>query len=331
MYMKLFAGVLNILVISTLNLTFLAVFFASPLYAANAPAAAKATTSAPVTVVTPAPATPSTAQTPTNTAAPAPSASASQAAPAGAGTVIALAIWVKGTVTAAQPDQSPRTLGRRSAVYEHDVIATAKDSTGEIAFTDGSVVSFNPESQFKIDQYNYKKGGGEADKSVMNLVKGGFRTITGAIPKENPQGYKINTPVATIGVRGTQYATVLSPVKGLLLQIEKGTIKVANGAGSIDLSDCAKGDPNCQRYGVVQSFDITPATTSKMPAELANMAPVTTIPSGFGMPGAGPGGVGPAKGTEAPGSNSNGPAKAVGNFCVGLLEEFYHNLQKFFG
>jgi hypothetical protein len=293
--------------------------FAATPTAATTPAAASVTPPA-----QPAATAPATATTPAATTS-APAAATTGKAPAAASSLpaIAQAIWVKGSVSATQPGGQPRILARRSVVYEHDVVSTDKTSSGEIGFTDGSLMSLNPDSAIKIDEYAYKQGGGKNDnKSVMALVKGGFRTITGAIPKENPDGYKINTPVATIGVRGTEYATVLSPTKGLLLKIEKGTIKVANSGGTIDISKCdSDTDPSCQNYGIVKSFDLPPEVTDKMPAELANVAPVVTLPSGFGQPGQGP--------ESAPGNKSNGPTKSVGSFCVGLLEDFMSEMHKF--
>ena len=298
-------------------------FGSTPGFAAT-PATTPTAKTAPATVATPAATTPA-ATTPaatTPTATPAPTAASSLPA-------IAQAIWVKGVVNATQPGGAPRVLTRRSVVYEHDVITTDKTSTGEIGFTDGGLVSLNPESEFKIDEYEYKKGGGKDNKTVMNLVKGGFRTITGAIPKENPDGYKMNTPVATIGVRGTQYVTVLSPTKGLLLQIEKGSIKVANSGGTIDISTCDDGSGNCNEFGVVKSFDIAPETTNKMPAELANVAPVVNLPSGFGAPGAPAGSPGGGGSSTPGGGGGSGPSKSVGSFCVGLLQDFMTEMHKY--
>jgi hypothetical protein len=281
-----------------------------------------ADTTKPAVATTPAQTPAAAAPAPTAAAPATPAASSktpASTAPAAASSLpaIAQAIWIKGTVTAAQPGGEPRTLTRRSVVYEHDVVSTDKTSSGEIGFTDGSLMSLNPDSAIKIDQYQYTKGGGKDDKAVMNLVKGGFRTITGAIPKENPDGYKMNTPVATIGVRGTEYVTVLSPEKGLLLKIEKGQIKVINAAGTIDLTECSTGGAeSCDSYGVVKSFDIRPETTSTMPAEMANVAPVTSLPPGFGLPG---------KPTSP-----QGPSKSVGSFCVGLLDSVLEEIHKFF-
>jgi hypothetical protein len=246
-------------------------------------------------------------------------------------------IWTKGIVQAQQPGQAPRTLQRRSVIYEHDSITTNKDGSGELSFVDNGVMSLNPDSEFRVDAYKYKKDAPAEDKSVMTLVKGGFRTITGTIPKDNPDAYKITTPVATIGVRGTQYATVLSPTKGLLLKIEKGVIDVTNGAGKIELSKCDhdNGSNNCNEYGVVSGFNILPSTTHVMPPELANVSPLTVVPAGFGSPGSAPTKATPSTSSSPSSSPDASPSaapasKTVSNFCVGLLKDIYDRFNKLF-
>ncbi len=315
--------VMPVFISSLISLGISSVLLSDVAFADTAAAPAAPTTATTPAAAVPAATTPATAAKPsTSTTTPAAPAAT---APASASSMpaIAQAIWVKGTVMATQPGGTPRPLTRRSVIYEHDVVSTDKTSTGEIGFTDGSLMSLNSDTAIKIDEYKYKEGGGggKDDKSVINLVKGGFRTITGAIPKENPEGYKMNTPVATIGVRGTEYVTVLSPEKGLLLKIEKGQIKVINAGGTIDLTECSAGEGvSCDSYGVVKSFDIKPETTGTMPSEMANVAPVTTLPSGFGMPG--------RPGSQSP---SQGPSKSVGSFCVGLLDDVIKQFHKFFG
>ena len=90
----------------------------------------------------------------------------------------------------------------------HDTLITDADSKAEVGFTDQTLMTIRESTTFKIDKYQYnpaaKKSGGN---SVTNLVEGGFRTITGAIATNTPNNYEVNTPVATIGVRGTEYQT----------------------------------------------------------------------------------------------------------------------------
>jgi len=239
-----------------------------------------------------------------------------------AATPIAQVIWVKGSMAAVQPGASPRNLQRRSPVYEHDVIVTGGGSSGEIAFTDSGVVSLTGGSQFKIDEYHYDKSSGSG-KTVVSLLKGGMRTITGAIPKQNPDAYQLNTPVATIGVRGTQYAGVLSPSKGLLLKIENGEIQVTNSAGKIQMKRCATGDtsPSCNLYGIISDSNSAPVSTQQMPPELANLPAATPASQDI---------LNSITNTPAPGSSggggSGGGSKTVSSFCVGLLNDIYNKI-----
>ncbi len=58
-------------------------------------------------------------------------------------------------------------------------------------------------TELVTDEYAY---GGDNDGSALKLVEGGPRALSGAIAKQNPDAYRINTPVvATLGVRGTEF------------------------------------------------------------------------------------------------------------------------------
>lgn len=109
-------------------------------------------------------------------------------------------VWVEGTFTATMPNKEQRILQSTSLIYLHDTLATDTLSKAEIIFTDKTVMTLRPNSQFYIDQYvfNPRIKKGSMGKYVMNLIDGGFRTITGLIAKSNPSDYEINTPVATI-------------------------------------------------------------------------------------------------------------------------------------
>jgi len=50
---------------------------------------------------------------------------------------------------------------------------------------------------------------GDGSHAFLSLLKGGFRAVSGAIGKINHDDYQINTPVATIGIRGTNYLAVI--------------------------------------------------------------------------------------------------------------------------
>jgi len=123
-------------------------------------------------------------------------------------TPVGRVVWIKGTLKAMQPNNETRNLVKMSVLYLHDTLITDANSTAEVAFTDNTLITFYPNSKLSIDKYAYKQkpANGSAGSSVMSLIEGGFRTITGLIAKTNNNDYQVNTPVATIGVRGTDYA-----------------------------------------------------------------------------------------------------------------------------
>lgn len=123
-------------------------------------------------------------------------------------TPVGRVIWVKGTFKATMPNNEVRVLQKSSVIYLHDTLTTDANSQAQIAFTDNTLLTFRADTKFVVDQYSYQPQAksGSVGKYVMTLIEGGFRTITGLIAKNNPNDYKINTPVATIGVRGTDYA-----------------------------------------------------------------------------------------------------------------------------
>ena len=76
----------------------------------------------------------------------------------------------------------------------------------QVALADGGLIAVRPNSQLKIDDYAYSgKADDSKNKSFFSLGKGTFRSITGAIGQNNKQAYRVNTPTATMGIRGTDH------------------------------------------------------------------------------------------------------------------------------
>ena len=63
---------------------------------------------------------------------------------------------------------------------------------------------------------------------LFNFIRGGMRTVSGAIGKVNRNNYRVQTPVATIGIRGTSYAAEQQPNGRLLLTVSKGMVNISN-------------------------------------------------------------------------------------------------------
>ena len=100
-----------------------------------------------------------------------------------------------------------RELKQGDFIFVNDEILTGDRSFAVLQFTDGAKVTVRPGSKLIIETYLY--AGNDSDESTLNLVSGGLRVITGAMAKTNPENYKVRTPVALMGVRGTEFSIML--------------------------------------------------------------------------------------------------------------------------
>jgi len=142
----------------------------------------------------------------------------------------AIVIIAAGDFYALNGAKIKRNLKRRSEIFVGDTLVTGKNGQGQVRFIDGAVVSLRPETKLRINDYRYGDGKG-SENSVLTLIRGGFRTITGAIGKEH---YKVHSNLATIGIRGTHYEAVIAGQQ-MYVALWQGGVTVKNGGGQIDL------------------------------------------------------------------------------------------------
>ena len=120
---------------------------------------------------------------------------------------------------------------------EGDTVKSAAGAWALLAMSDGASLTLRPETQLRIDVYRYDAAGNAADNSsVLSLARGAFRAITGYIGRSNREGYRISTPTATIGIRGTDHepAYYPPPAPGERMEHEPGTYdKVIDGESYI--------------------------------------------------------------------------------------------------
>ena len=112
----------------------------------------------------------------------------------------------RGEVSALTNGES-RELKQGDFVYVNDEILTSARSFAVLQFTDGAKVTVRPDSKLIIEAYLYS--GDDSDEATLSLVSGGLRVITGAMAKTHPENYKVRTPVALMGVRGTEFSIML--------------------------------------------------------------------------------------------------------------------------
>ncbi len=92
-----------------------------------------------------------------------------------------------------------RALETNGAVFMGDRVATDAVGQAQLRFADDTRMVVGPNSNLTIDSFVYA-GPATAKQVTVNAARGTFRFITGQSAKS---AYEINTPIATIGVRGT--------------------------------------------------------------------------------------------------------------------------------
>jgi len=228
---------------------------------APVPAAVPAPAAHPATVV-PAVSTKPAAQTATAPAATSAAAASTVTAPEAATTTgpehagsVALA---QGNVTDQATDGSSRQIKDGDAVYPGDSFTLGDDSYLDLDLEDGGRILLRPDTSFQIQEYHFDPDAHPAageqpllatsqqqpENAFFKLVKGGLRAVDGLIGQSHPQNYAINTPVATIGVRGTAFDVRYcgddckdeadatgAPKNGLYTAVSDGSIAVKNDGG----------------------------------------------------------------------------------------------------
>ena len=110
----------------------------------------------------------------------------------------------RGVGFAQTPGQIPRTLGKGLPLREGDRLTTSDGASAIIKLEDGTRMTVRPNSEIVLQQYAFKENAPD-NGMLMQLVRGGFRAVTGLISKNAPNAARVQTSTATIGIRGTDF------------------------------------------------------------------------------------------------------------------------------
>jgi hypothetical protein len=104
--------------------------------------------------------------------------------------------------------------GKKGTKVEmEDAVRTTQGKVG-ITFDDDTKVLINENSRLVIDDFVYDPTTTKGGKLAVNVAHGTVRYASGQIAKNNPQSVAVNTPVATIGVRGTDFSATVDEFGG---------------------------------------------------------------------------------------------------------------------
>ena len=154
-------------------------------------------------------------------------------------------VEVRGKRFALSAKGKKRDLDTGGEVFVGDHIYTGVDGFLRLSMIDEAKIDLRCNSEMVIEDYRLMRAG---NRSIIYLIKGSLRKITGSIGKFADDVYEMKTPISTVGVRGTDYAlrvlqshgcdgSVDVNSKGLFVKVNSGAIDLKNKSGSVGLNE----------------------------------------------------------------------------------------------
>ena len=174
-------------------------------------------------------------------------------------------IYVIGKVLVVNESGEESRIKRSDELNQGDTVITNERSQLQIRMDDGTLLAIRPNSKFKVDEYVYQDNV-ETDKTHYRLLKGTFRSITGAIGKKKKSSFVVITPVGTIGIRGTDFTARLcdsdcgDSTDGLYVGVMQGAVVLENDSGELYV---IPGD-----FGFIQDQSMEPVQLDEAPGAL---------------------------------------------------------------
>lgn len=121
----------------------------------------------------------------------------------GAAPSVGLVKVAEGTAVMLRGDQT--LLARAGlALLEGDILRTGADGRLGVVLRDDTRVSLGPETEIRIDRFVFAPAQGRL-ALVLKMARGIAAYVSGKIAKLSPDAVRVETPVAIVGVRGSQF------------------------------------------------------------------------------------------------------------------------------
>ena len=146
-----------------------------------------------------------------------------------------------GTVSVTRYDGRSETLQVGDQVFQGDILETGHDSGIGLVLADETTFSLGENGRIILDELIYAPDAAEGSLN-LSVLHGVFTFVSGHIAKVNPEAMVLTTPVATIGVRGTQIGVDVGEEGDVFVAMMEeadgfvGEVVVGNAGGSVTLN-----------------------------------------------------------------------------------------------
>jgi len=130
-------------------------------------------------------------------------------------------------------------LGLNSSVFLNEVVSTGESARLEITFADDTRLTLGAKAKLTLDNFVFDPAANRA--TIKFALVGSFRFLSGQATKLANANVNMTTPVAIIGIRGTEFwgGPIDDQVLGVFLI--DGAVSVSNAAGTQILSQPGQG------------------------------------------------------------------------------------------
>jgi hypothetical protein len=143
-------------------------------------------------------------------------------------------------------DGTTRTLGLHALVFSNEAVSTGEAARLEVTFIDKTRLTLGARAELTLDRYVFNRAAG--GRTIKFGVVGAFRFLSGRASKLANSDVSVTTPVATIGIRGTEFWAGPVDDQALGVLLINGAVSVSNAGGQQILSRPGQGT-NISRVG----------------------------------------------------------------------------------
>jgi hypothetical protein len=146
---------------------------------------------------------------------------------------------LKGDVRIGATPARSKPVALKQRVLSGNLVTTARGSQVVLRFDDGEIVALHENTRFRIVDFHYQSQDPTADRAVFALLRGAMRAVTGALGERSRNAFSLQTPMATIAIRGTDF--MVAAGTPTYFSVLKGAIAATNAAGTAAFSAGAFG------------------------------------------------------------------------------------------
>jgi hypothetical protein len=139
---------------------------------------------------------------------------------------IGMVFMINGSVTAERGGEKIE-LSAKDRINAKDVIITGANARVQLLLDDETAITLGENTTLEMDEF---VNAGKSSSFSTRLGRGIMRIITGEITRNNPEGFKITTPRAMIGVRGTVLVVEADEDHTTVVVLNSEYVILVNGA-----------------------------------------------------------------------------------------------------